>query len=138
MFTNFKKGGTLMALQLMKLLVTATTTTDTTPAPVKFFHVTTAETAAGTTLSIDAADFFDDLGNAVVTLPTLATNNSYFNVNINGVLQMQDISTYIPGATGVGSLDIEVPAAGEPILANTPIVLEIVNFVPVSTTTVET
>lgn len=126
-----------MALQLMKLLVTATTTTDTAPTPVKFFHVTTAETAAGTTLSIDAADFFDDLGNAVVTLPTPATGNSYFNVTINGVLQMQDISTYIPGATTVGSLDIEVPA-GDPIPANTPIVLEIVNFVPVSTTTVTT
>lgn len=126
-----------MALQLMKILVTASTTTNTAPAPVKFFYVTTAETAGGTTLSIDAADFFDDLGNAVVTLPTPAANNSYFNVNINGVLQMQDISTYIPGATGVGSLDIEVPA-GDPILASTPIVLEIVNFVPVSTTTVET
>jgi hypothetical protein len=126
-----------MALQLMKLLVTASTTTNTAPAPVKFFHVTTTETAPGTTLSIDAADFFDDSGNAVVTLPTPATGNSYFNVNINGVLQMQDISTYIPGATTVGSLDIEVPA-GDPIPANTPIVLEIVNFVPISTTTVTT
>ncbi|MGQ7116249.1 DUF4183 domain-containing protein [Escherichia sp. TWPC-MK] len=29
---------------------------------------------------MDAASFFQDDGTAVTTLPTLATNNSYFNV----------------------------------------------------------
>lgn len=127
-----------MALQLMKLLVTATTTTVTGPTPVKFFHVTTAQTAAGATLSIDAAAFFDDTGAAATSLPALATNNSYFNVNVNGVLQMQGISTYTPGATAVGSLAIAVPAGGDPIPADSPIVLEVVNYTPTSTTTVTT
>mgnify|MGYP001954003472 CR=1 FL=1 len=127
-----------MALQLMKLLVMATTTTETGPSPEKFFYVTTGETAAGATLTIDTADFFDDAGAAVTDLPALATNNSMFNVYINGVLQMQGISTYTPGATTVGSLTINVPAGGDPIPTNSPIVLEIVNFAPSSTTTVTT
>jgi hypothetical protein len=127
-----------MALQLMKLLVTASTAVETVPSPVKFFYVTTGDTAAGTSLTIDAASFFDDTGAAATELPALAANNSMFNVYINGLLQMQDLSTYTPGATTVGSLSIAVPAGGEPILANTPIVLEIVNFAPTSVTTVTT
>jgi hypothetical protein len=122
----------------MKLLVTAETTVETVPTPQKFFYVTTGETAAGATLTIDTADFFDDTGAEATDLPVLATNNSMYNVYINGVLQMQGISVYTPGATGVGSLVINVPAGGEPILANSPIVLEVINFVPTSTTTVNT
>ncbi|WP_232509688.1 DUF4183 domain-containing protein [Parageobacillus thermoglucosidasius] len=102
------------------------------------FLLTTAETAAGATLTIDAANFLQDGGNPATELPTLATNNSYYNVYINGVLQMEGIATYTPGATGVGSLAINVPAGGDPIPANTPIVLEIVQFAPSSTTTVTT
>lgn len=122
----------------MKLLVTASTTTNVVPNPEKFFYVTTAETAAGSTLTIDAASFFQDNGTAVTALPSLAANNSYFNVYINGVLQMEGISTYTPGATGVGSLAIAVPAGGDPILQNTPVVLEVVNYAPTSNTSVET
>jgi hypothetical protein len=127
-----------MALELMKLLVTATTTTGVGPTPEKFFHVTTAETAAGATLSIDTADFFDDAGATATDLPALATDNSYFNVYINGVLQMEGNSTYTPGATTVGSLAFDVPAGGDPIPASTPVVLEVVNYSPTSTTTVTT
>jgi hypothetical protein len=127
-----------MALQLMKLLVTASTTTNVVPNPEKFFHVTTAQTAAGSTLTIDAASFFQDNGTAVTALPSLATNNSYFNVYINGVLQMEGNSTYTPGATGVGSLAFAVPAGGDPVLQDTPVVLEVVNYAPSSTTTVTT
>lgn len=127
-----------MALQLMKLRVTATTTTTAGPAPEKFFYVTTGETAAGTPLSIDPAEFFDDTGAAVTELPVLETNNSYFNVYINGVLQMEGIVQYTAGAATVGSLTINVPAGGEPILADTPIVLEVVNYAPTSTTDIAT
>ena len=127
-----------MALQLMKLLVTATTTTNVVPTPSKFFYVTTAETAAGTTLTIDAADFFLNDGTAAAALPPLATDNSYFNVYINGVLQMGGNATYTPGATGVGSLAFSVPAGGDPILQGSPVVLDVVNYVPTSNTTVET
>lgn len=127
-----------MGLQLMKLLVTATTTTDVVPTPEKFFYVTEAETAAGATLSIDTADFFNDSGGTPAALPVLATDNSYYNVYINGVLQMEGITDYTDGATTVGSLEINVPAGGDPILEDTPIVLEVVNYAPSSDTTVNT
>lgn len=127
-----------MALQLMKLLVTAATTTDANPTDSRFFYTTTAPTAAGATLTIDAASFLQDDGTSVTSLPSLANNNSYFNVYINGVLQMNDISTYTPGATGVGSLAIDVPAGGSGIPTGTPVVLELVSYSPSSTTTVTT
>ncbi|WP_168119887.1 DUF4183 domain-containing protein [Paenibacillus sp. HB172176] len=127
-----------MALELMKLLVTATTTTETTPTPERFFFVTTTITAPGATLTIDAADFFDDSGTAVTELPALSSGNSLFNVYINGVMQMQDISTYTAGATGVGSLAIDVPAGLSSILIGSPVVLEVINFAPDSTTTIAT
>lgn len=127
-----------MALQLIKLFVSAATTTDAVPTDTRFFYITTAETAAGATLTIDAASFLQDDGSPATELPTLATNNSYYNVYVNGVLQMEGIATYTPGATGVGSLAINVPAGGDSIPANTPIVLEIVQFAPSSTTTVTT
>ncbi|WP_077624203.1 DUF4183 domain-containing protein [Sediminibacillus massiliensis] len=127
-----------MALELMKLQITASSTISVDPTPEKFFHVTTGETAAGTTLSIDTADFFDDSGAAATDLPTLATDNSYYNVYINGVMQMGGISTYTPGATTVGSLDIDVPAGGDPIITGSPIVLEVVNYTPTSSTDITT
>lgn len=127
-----------MALQLMKLQVIATTTVEANPQPQKFFYVTTADTAAGTTLTIDAADFFDDSGVAVVSLPELAANNSMYSVSVNGVPQMEGITIYTPGATAVGSLVINVPAGGDSILAGSPVVLEIINYVPSSTVDINT
>ncbi len=127
-----------MATQLMKLKIAVTTTTVTDPSNTRFFYVTTTETAAGATLSIDAAAFLNDTGVAVVTLPALTTDDSYFNVYANGVLQMESICTYTPGATGVGKLEIDVPAGGDPILVDTPIVLEVMNYTPVSTNVIST
>ncbi|NMD69282.1 DUF4183 domain-containing protein [Bacillus sp. DNRA2] len=127
-----------MALQLMKLFVGVTTTTTAGPADTRFFYTTLAPVGAGSTLTIDAADFLMDDGNNVVSLPDLELNNSYFNVYVNAVLQMSGISTYTAGATGVGSLEIAVPAVGQGIPLNTPIVLEVVNFTPDSQNTVTT
>ncbi|WP_078381325.1 DUF4183 domain-containing protein [Sutcliffiella halmapala] len=127
-----------MALQLMKLFVGVTTTISIEPESQKFFYVTTGETAAEATLSIDTSDFFDDTGAVPVELPEIETENSYYNVYINGVLQMAGISTYTPGPTTTGSLDITVPEDSEPLLADTPIVLELIIYSPTSDTTVLT
>lgn len=127
-----------MALELMKISISGTIDTTVNPDSAKFFYVTTAETAAGSTLSIDAASFLGDDGTAVTTLPDLATDNSYFTVHVNGVEQMQGISTYTPGGTGVGSLAIAVPAGGDSIPAGQPVVLQVVNFAPTSTGTFNT
>lgn len=126
-----------MALQLMKIAIAGSTTT-TNPDDSRFFYVTTAPTTAGNSLTIDAASFFPDDGSAVTTLPVLAANNSYFNVYVNGVLQMEGISEYTPGATGVGSLVVTVPVGAGTILTGTPVILEIVQFAPTSSTTVAT
>lgn len=126
-----------MPLQIMKLAIAASTTVTTSPDVTKFFYTLTSTLTGPTTLTIDAADFFDDTGTAVTTLPALTANNSYFNVYINGVLQMEGLSVYTPGATTVGSLAVNVPA-GSDLLVGSPIVLEIVNFTPTSTTDVET
>lgn len=130
--------GEILATKLMKLNVTVSTSTVTAPAITRFFYDTTSQTAAGATLTVDAADFLDDNGTAVVTLPALTTDDSYFNVYLNGVLQMESICTYTPGATTVGKLEVAVPAGGEPILSDTPLVVEVMNYVPVSTNTIST
>jgi len=127
-----------MALQIMKINVSATSDVEVNPIVQRFFYVTTAETDAGDTLTIDATDFFDDAGNEVTDLPALVTNNSFVNVYVNGVLQMEDISTYTSGGTGVGSLAILVPTQGAPIQENTAIVIEVVNYDPITTITIET
>ncbi|WP_067840934.1 DUF4183 domain-containing protein [Amphibacillus sediminis] len=119
-----------MALQLMKLALDATVTTTLNPSTTKYFYVTTEVTPAGETLTIDPTDFFDDAGVSVSELPELATDNSYYRVYINGVLQMQGITTYTPGETAVGSLTVSVPEGNESILLNTPIVLEVITYTP--------
>lgn len=127
-----------MALQLMKIAIDGTIDTDVNPESEKFFYITTAETAAGSTLSIAAEDFFADDGSVVTALPDLAADNSYYTLEINGVEQMQGLSTYTPGAAATGSLDIDVPAGGGSIPANQTVILQVVNFFPTSSGTFET
>ncbi|MGC5328399.1 DUF4183 domain-containing protein [Brevibacillus sp. SYSU BS000544] len=124
-----------MPLRIVKLFVSATTTTTTTTVPTvnRFYYVTTAQTTAGNTLTIAVGSFDTDAGTAATTLPTLATNNSYIDVFVNGVQVMSDLLTYTAGAAG--SLEIDVPAGSEPIEADTPVVLEVVNYAPSSTST---
>lgn len=124
-----------MALEIMKIVAAANTTTNVVPTVTRFFRKVPSDVTGAATLTIDAVDFLKDDGTAATTLPTLAVNNSYFNVYINGVQQMGGISTYTPGGTGVGKLDISVPA-GQTVSQNSPVVLEIVMYVPTSTTTV--
>ncbi len=114
----------------MKLLVTATTTTatDAKPTVTRFFYNVPEDEGEGT-LAIDAADFSDDTGAAVTELPALSGDNSYYNVYINGVLQMNNISTYTSGASLTGKLEITIGAT-ETILEDTAIVLEVANFAP--------
>ncbi|MGF9888803.1 DUF4183 domain-containing protein [Priestia megaterium] len=110
-----------MPLQIMKLAIAATTTVTASPTVSRFFYTATATTT----------------GAAATELPALATDNSYYNVYINGVLQMAGLSAYTAGAAGVGSLAITVPA-GSTILVGSPIVLEVTNFAPASDTDVQT
>lgn len=124
-----------MALEIMKIVADATTTTTVGPTVTRFFRKALSLVVGPSTLTIHADEFLKDDGTAATALPTLEANNSYYQVFINGVLQMHGLSTYTPGGTGVGKLEITVPAS-QSIALNTVIVLEIVNYAPTSTTTV--
>ncbi|MCM3118770.1 DUF4183 domain-containing protein [Neobacillus sp. MER 74] len=126
-----------MPLKIMKLAITATSTVDTFPTVERFFNEVAATVTGAGTLTIAVGDFWTDTGANATTLPALATDNSYFNVYVNGVLQMEDLLAYTPGGTGVGQLVITVPA-GSTIEENSPVVLAITNFAPTSDTTIIT
>lgn len=121
----------------MKLAITATSTVDTAPTVERFFNEAVSTVVGAGTLTILVGGFFTDTGAAATTLPALATDNSYFNVYVNGVLQMEDLLAYTPGGTGVGQLVITVPA-GSTIEENTPVVLAVTNFAPTTDTTIIT
>lgn len=121
----------------MKLAITANSTVDTVPTVDRFFNEAASTVTGAGTLTIAVEDFFTDTGAAATTLPALATDNSYVNVYVNGVLQMDDLISYTPGGTGVGQLVITVPA-GSTIELNSPVVLAITNFAPTSSTTIVT
>ncbi|CUB51718.1 hypothetical protein BN2127_JRS10_01237 [Bacillus subtilis] len=126
-----------MVLQLMKPAMSAETTIDIAPTSTKLFYVTTAQVDAGT-LSIPETQFFQSNGTPAAVFPDHTT----WNLSINGVPQMQGISTIAAYSTIPGiinrSLDIELPAGAGPILKGTPIVLEFETFTSSSTTTVTT
>ncbi|KGX94054.1 hypothetical protein N781_00595 [Pontibacillus halophilus JSM 076056 = DSM 19796] len=119
-----------MALQIIKPYTSVSTSVEVTPDSEKFFYRTALLVIAGSTLTIDTDDFTRDDGTTATNLPALATNNSYYNVYINGVLQQEGLSTYTPGGVGVGSLAITLPGGGANILSGTPVNLEVVNFTP--------
>ena len=104
---------------------------------IRFFAIAAADGPGGGTLTLDTTQFFDDSGNTPAELPALNPGNSTIQLFINGVLQMEGIYTYTPGATGAGGVVITVPDGGS-ILAASPIVVEIVNFAPSGTTDVAT
>ena len=121
----------------MKLAITGNTTVDIVPTVERFFNEAASTVTGAGTLTISVDDFWTDTGADATTLPALATDNSYFDVYVNGVLQMEDLLAYTPGGTGVGQLTITVPA-GSTIEQNSPIVLVITNFAPTSDTTITT
>ncbi|PKG23065.1 DUF4183 domain-containing protein [Niallia nealsonii] len=126
-----------MPLKIMKLAITATAETVTAPTVSRFFYEVGATVIGEAVLTIDAADFVNDTGGAVTSLPELTANNSYIEVYVNGVLQMEGLLTYTPGATGTGQLVIDVPN-GSTIEANSPVVLVVANFAPTTSVDITT
>lgn len=121
----------ILPLKIMKLAIAATSVINVNPLVTRLFYEVPAASTDPTTLSIDPASFFSDTGDPATVLPVLSTENSSYEVFINGVLQMEDLTTYTPGATGVGSLVITVPD-GSSFLAGSPIVLVVTNYAPTS------
>ncbi len=123
------KGGTDLALKIVKLAVNQTHQISTSPTVTRFFYEVPELITGLDSLKIDASNFLDDRGEMASKLPNLQLNNSYFNVYINGVLQMDDHFAYTAGEEGVGSLLISLTEDTE-IEKGTPIIIEIINFNP--------
>lgn len=118
-----------MALKIIKLALVPKQSISASPIVTRLFHEVTETISGISTYKINASDFFDDRGELVDHLPPLNMNNSFFNVFINGVLQMDDNFAYTAGESGIGSLLISLPEDAE-IPKGTPIIIEIVNFNP--------
>jgi Domain of unknown function (DUF4183) len=128
-----------MAASLVKLVLTAnntvggtiTTTTTTNVAPVTHryvAHVTLGMITGGVT-TIPATSFVDDTGTALSSggLPTINAN-SYYTVDINGVLQQSGLSTLTTN-------DLVINSA---ILVGAPVILEVVDFSGTTSTSTST
>ncbi|WP_352924426.1 DUF4183 domain-containing protein [Peribacillus simplex] len=87
-----------MPLKIMKLAIAATSVINVNPLVTRLFYEATATSTGPTTLSIDPASFFSDTGDPATVLPALSAENSSYEVFINGVLQMEDLTAYTPGA----------------------------------------
>ncbi|CAM3043652.1 DUF4183 domain-containing protein [Filibacter tadaridae] len=118
-----------MTLRIIKLAISSNQRITTSPTVTRLFHVVTEKIHSLTTHKINTSEFMDDSGNPAELLPELRMNNNYFNVFINGSLQMDELFAYTAGEEGVGSLIISVPENSE-IPKGSPIILEIVNFYP--------
>lgn len=99
------------------------------PEVSRFFYELDKTIGDSTIFKINAEEFLDDSGSIIDFLPALNLMNSYFNVYINGILQMDDIFSYTAGEHGVGNLLISLPDDTE-IEQGTSIILEVVNFEP--------
>ena len=124
-----EKGGKNLSLRIIKLASSPNQKISTLPTITRLFHVVPEAISEMSTYKIDASAFFDDAGEVVLELPTLNLNNSYFNVYINGSLQMDENFAYTAGGEGVGSLLLSIPEESE-ILKGSPIIVEVVNFNP--------
>lgn len=118
-----------MSLRIIKLSGSPSQTISTLPTVSRLFHVVPESIGENSTHRIDASQFYNDAGEIVQELPSLNLNNSYFNVYINGALQMDDNFAYTSGEEGIGSLLISVPEESE-IVEGSPIIIEVVNFNP--------
>ncbi len=124
-----EKGGKNLSLKIIKLAGTPNPKISLHPSITRLFHVVPETVSEISTHRIDTSQFFDDSGEVAKELPQLNMNNSYFNVYINGTLQMDDNFAYTAGEEGIGSLLISISEESD-ILKGSPVVLEVINFNP--------
>ncbi len=118
-----------MATQLFKLAIDATTTTDVelNPEIENYFYLLEEVDRTDDVLTIPATKFIDDAGDIMTgNLTTAATDNGYYLLFINGVLQQSSLYT----VSGDGSQVTVNDAATIPVGA--PITLIVTNFAPIS------
>lgn len=118
-----------MAVQLFKLkiVVDSDITTDLYPDVNQYFYELDLGDVDEGTLTIPAASFVDDTGAAPDALEVVSTNNGYYRLFINGVLQQSALYTVDNQGANVTIIDADT------IEEDAPITLIVTNFVPVST-----
>lgn len=126
-----------MAPKLFKLKIEAATTTTVTTHPevTQYFYEVDDAHRIDNTLVIPSTAFVDGEGNAVVgNLETVAENNGYYSLFINGVEQQTSLYEVEEDGSQVTIDDATT------ILTGSPIILIVTNFDPDanSTTTVTT
>lgn len=127
-----------MAVQLFKLAITADTltTVKTKPEVKKYFYIFDSQDIDPGTgdLTILASDFVDEAGDPVTTITEVTTDNGYYLLFVNGVLQQDALYT-------VSDASVVIPDADTMnIEEESPIILVVTNFAPEadSATTVNT
>ena len=128
-FKYIQQGGEIMATKLFKLVIDATTTTDVeiNPEIDKYFYDLREDERTDDTVTIPAIQFTDADGNVMTgNLTTVITNNGYYLLFINGVLQQSSLYT----VSVDGSQVVITDAATIPVGA--PITLIVTNFDPIS------
>ncbi|NLL76081.1 MAG: DUF4183 domain-containing protein [Clostridiales bacterium] len=126
-----------MATQLFKLAIDAATTTDVevNPEIERYFYLLSDDDRTGDVLTIPATKFIDDNGDVMTgNLTTATTDNGYYLLYINGVLQQSGLYTVnVDGSQVVVNDTATVPVG-------VPITLIVTNFAPISdsTTTITT
>lgn len=126
-----------MAPKLFKLKIEAATTTTVTTHPevTQYFYEVDDAHRIDDTLVIPSTAFVDGEGNAVVgNLETVAENNGYYSLFINGVEQQTSLYEVEEDGSQITIDDATT------ILTGSPIILIVTNFDPDanSTTTVTT
>ncbi|HWS30675.1 MAG TPA: DUF4183 domain-containing protein [Clostridia bacterium] len=127
----YLKAGNTMALQLLKLVMSATQPTTTTHPDVKsFFYQVPAGGLTNTTFTIPDTNWTGDDGITVAAggLAVVASDNGYVQLTINGQLQEADVLTTLSATQVV----IDFPTSTT-IEENKWIVLTVTNFSPVTT-----
>ncbi len=121
-----------MATELFKLVVDAvtTTTTDTNPEVQNYFYKLSEDERTAGTITIPSTLFVDDAGDPVTgNLTTVTTNNGYYLLFVNGVLQQSDLYT-----VSIDGSQVVIPQAST-VPVDAPIILVVNNFDPSSTST---
>jgi hypothetical protein len=121
-----------MAVQLFKLVMSASKpTTTTAPTSLRYYFTQTTDYTGVTPLVITSTDMYDDTGTKLTGALTIAKeNNGYYQLFINGVTQQKNLYAVDSGGA---SVTITLPTADSKILANSVIVLIVTNFTPTTT-----
>ncbi|WP_422657076.1 DUF4183 domain-containing protein [Paenibacillus sp. EC2-1] len=93
-------------------------TTEVEPNVTRYYATISEEMIGATNTTMPAANFVDDSDALIQGFPALS-NTDYFNIYINGMLQLSSISTLSPTELTINSIDI---------LAGIPIIVEISSF----------